>query len=195
MTTTIAILCSDLHLSLTAPVARTAEPDWLAAQGRVLKQVRLLQELAFDVPVIYAGDVFDRWNVSPELINWVIDNLPHGYAIPGQHDLPLHQYEDVNRSAYWTLVKAGVIEDLEYGKPIVVNDRLVLYGFPWGKKILSLADPIKGKLNVAVVHAYCWKAGYCYPGASQSVGVAEMSKMLSGYDAATFGDNHLYWMK
>ena len=32
----LAILCSDLHLQMKPPVARSAEPDWFAAMRRPL---------------------------------------------------------------------------------------------------------------------------------------------------------------
>ena len=52
---------------------------------RSLEQIRDLQK-EFDCPVICAGDIFDKWNSPPELINFAYDNLPEIYAIPGQHD-------------------------------------------------------------------------------------------------------------
>ena len=46
----IAILCSDLHLSHVAPVARSAENNWYAAMARALQELRELAE-EHDVPV------------------------------------------------------------------------------------------------------------------------------------------------
>jgi len=85
----LAILMADIHLSLKAPIWRSAEPDWLDAQARPLKEVKLLQD-KYKCPVICAGDIFDRsrktadgWNAPAELINYAIEYLPDDmYAIP-----------------------------------------------------------------------------------------------------------------
>ena len=55
----LAIFLADIHLSLKAPLWRSAEPDWLGAQVRTLEEVRELHEL-HKCPVICAGDIFDR---------------------------------------------------------------------------------------------------------------------------------------
>ena len=107
----IAVLCSDIHLSLKCPVARSAEPNWLEATKRSLDELRSVAE-EHNAHVVVAGDIFDRWNSPPEIINFAIENLPNCYAIPGQHDLPNHRYEEIERSAYYTLIKAGIIENL-----------------------------------------------------------------------------------
>ena len=99
----IAIFAADLHLSLKAPIWRSTEQDWFEAMLRPLVELRTLATL-HNCPIVYAGDIFDKWNSPPELINFAIEHLPKGHAIPGQHDLPLHNYEDIRKSAYWTLV-------------------------------------------------------------------------------------------
>ena len=116
-TRVVAIACADIHLQHTAPICRSGEPDWYAAMARPLEELRGLQE-NYDCPILCAGDVFNHWNnCPPELINWAIKHLPKMYAIPGQHDLPQHRLDDVRKSAYWTMVEAGVIENLPLGLP------------------------------------------------------------------------------
>jgi hypothetical protein len=63
-------------------------------------------------PIVYVGDIWDHYRQPPEAINWAIRELPKGYAIPGQHDLRHHNYEDIKKTAYWTLMEAGVILDM-----------------------------------------------------------------------------------
>lgn len=201
MTNPIAIFLADIHLSLTPPVARSAEPDWLDAQARVLSQVGDLAR-EFGCPIICAGDLFDRWNSGPELISFAIKNLPRMYAIPGQHDLPHHRIEDIRRSAYWTLVEAGVIIDISsrseqpvvrHGNFYPTNMRpLTLYGFPWGMGVAPRASKTDG-ISLAVVHAYCWIDGKGYPGAPNASKVGSFREKLSGYDVAVFGDNHQHF--
>ncbi len=215
----IAILLADIHLSLKAPVWRSAEEDWMEAQARPLKEVGLLQE-KYSCPVICAGDIFDRsrkiadgWNAPAELINFAINHLPEDmYTIPGQHDLPNHQYSDIKRSAYWTLVKANTIKDigvgLGLGGVVCVGNNLVLCGFPPGLEIDSLKNlcedgdngmypAIDGRLVLAVVHDYIWVKGKGYPNApDEKMLLVEKNPnkvyggKYYGYDVVVYGDNH-----
>jgi hypothetical protein len=149
------------------------------------------------VDIICAGDVFHKWNSPPELINWAIEHLPRMYAIPGQHDLPYHRYEDIKRSAYWTLVEAGRIENLPPCMGINVGKDLLVYGFPWGANLVKIPDSFKKelpgqkpKIHLAVVHAYCWSFGHSFPGVEEDKHANEWYKRLRSYDVAVFGDNH-----
>ena len=192
MTKALAIFCSDIHLSETAPPARSAEPDWMLAQFRMLEQVdRLHRE--YKCPIVCAGDIFHRHNPSPALINWAIRHLPKMLAVPGQHDLPHHRYEDVQRSAYWTLVMAGVIEDL--GLPnYFPESEFVLYGFPWDRQP-PVEMPTVGGLHIAVSHRFVWSHGTGYEGAPQDRLDGPTAEMYGGFDVAVFGDNHQGFMR
>lgn len=189
----VAVLCSDIHLSHNPPVARSAEPDWYAAMRRPIAEVRKLC-IQHACPLVIAGDIFDKWNSPAELINFAIEEFGKGfesvYAIPGQHDLPGHNYEERYRSAYHSLVLSEVIINLE--EPEVVSQgNLVLYPFPWGFSVVPLTGaPNGGLIHLAVVHSYVWQAGHSYPGADEKKIATSVLRTLQGYDAAVFGDNH-----
>lgn len=195
----VALACvSDVHLWHKSPPCRSGEPDWYAAMGRTLLQVRYVKESANGagqgVPLAYAGDVFDRWNAPPELISWAIKYLPSGFAVPGQHDLPYHRYDDVKKSAYWTLCEAGVLTNLRPGRPENVGG-VVLHGFPWGYPVEPpYGDSGLGQ-NVAIVHAYVWAEGRSHPEASRAQHFKRLAPALKGYAAAFFGDNHLPFVR
>jgi len=150
-----------------------------------------------DCPVLCAGDIFDKWNSPPELINFAYDNLPDNMiAIPGQHDLPLHKYDDIEKSAYWTLINTGKIKNLT--NQFQTGD-LILYGFPYGFKV-EQKDDIGGYgkefIHIAVVHEYRWIPGHSYPNAPTERKIHKRmsgvkGKKWLGYDAAVFGDNHI----
>jgi DNA repair exonuclease SbcCD nuclease subunit len=189
MNDVVALLCSDLHLSHTAPVARSAESDWYAAMARSLVELGDLQR-KYDCPVLIAGDIFDRWNCPPSLINFALKYLPDNvYAIPGQHDLPLHRIEDLTASAYWTLVKAGKIENFDYRTNVNGMD---LHGFSWGQRStqVDVSSVNDARLQIAVVHAYVWIEDHRYPVADDVSHAGVYSDRLKGYDVALFGDNH-----
>lgn len=192
----MAVLCSDVHLSHSAPLCRTGERDWYQAQERVLGEVIGLAN-HYRCPLVVAGDIFDRWNSPPELVNFAIDIFRQAiapvYAIPGQHDLPNHVYGYMHKSAYGTLVKSGAIKDLR-GQHGPTNYKVhgitvSLYGFPWGFPVQPPSQPSEG-MRLAVVHQYIWKKGKGYPGAPEESRYTRMIRNLQGYTAAVFGDNH-----
>ena len=198
----IAILCADLHLTIKPPIWRSAEPNWLEAQANPLDEIQCLQNKYNGCPILCAGDIFDSWNCSPELINWVIECLPDNmYCIPGQHDLPLHQYEDIHKSAYWTLVVAEKIENLLLSTPctaVQFFEKIVLYGFPYGTsfKKSSFDNSIFNDtpLNIALVHDYVWHGNNKYPNAPVENHIGRAGEMIGnkflGYDVIVYGDNH-----
>jgi predicted phosphodiesterase len=187
----IAVLCADIHLSHTPPVARSVEPDWYTAQERILEQ---LVVLARDnkVPIYVAGDIFDRWNPPVELVNFLIEFIKEReaviHAIPGQHDLPYHDKNQVFKSAYRTLVLSGVVSTLTPG---VFSDRANVMGAHYDE-IPKLSKKVKKGLNVAVCHKYVWmNSDNSYPGAPVEGSVKTLAKKLKGFDVAIFGDNHI----
>ena len=193
----LAILCSDLHFGHTAPAARSCE-DWYAVQKRYLDQLRALQAKNKNCPIIIAGDLFDKWTsaASPaQLVNFLIAELPDGcFGIPGQHDLPEHRYDGIERTPYWTLVAAGKLTNIYPDKPLRIDGDLIAYGFPWGHELKPCSRPDVPGLNficLAVVHAYIWGKDFGgYPGAPEDQRVESYLSKLEGYDAAVFGDNH-----
>lgn len=153
----------------------------------------------YGCPVIVAGDLFHKWDSPPELINFAIKWMPKDVvAVPGNHDLPEHRYDQIKRSAYWTLVEAGKIEDLPPGVQIRINKFLTVTGFPHGH---TPTPPEGGKLvrstardsiELAVIHDYVWINGKSFPGCPVLQHADQWSKRLvhCGFDAAHFGDNH-----
>ncbi len=192
MTEPLAIVCSDIHLCHTPPAARAAEPNWYAAMGRALDQLREIQE-DVRVPILCGGDLFDRWNSGPELINWAMRKLPEMYAIPGQHDLPYHRIEDIRKSAYWTLVEARTIKDMGQAPNMIRATKLFVHPFPWGSNLNSLTfenGKRSDEIDVALAHRCVWGTESPYPGAPADGQAAAVAKQLKGFDVAVFGDNH-----
>jgi Calcineurin-like phosphoesterase len=186
----IAIACADIHLSLNPPLARKGEEQqpggWFAAMARPLKELEDLKMDLGGVPILMAGDLFDRHNPSPELINFAMDHLPEMYAIPGQHDLPFHSYADIEKSAYWTMVKHERIHHID---SFVRFGPHKVTGFGWGRKVEPTTNP--PGLNIALVHEYTWMEGAGYLGAPHSQKVCP--SRYDGYDTVIIGDNHISW--
>jgi DNA repair exonuclease SbcCD nuclease subunit len=198
MSKPIAVCVADIHLSHTAPIARSEEPNWYDAMERTLNQLREIAS-KLKVPIICAGDIFHKWQAPPELINFAIRNLPEMYSVAGNHDLPSHNYEAIERSAYWTLVEAGIVHNLAPGKPCATGNRnslnLVAHGFPCGVALgnggLRRSKTQDVRLyHLAVVHHYAWRKGHTYPGADPESHVDALREKLAEFDAVVFGDNH-----
>ena len=188
----VGILCADIHLCGKPPIARSGEPDWYKAMVRPLREVKALAE-THHAPVLCAGDVFDHWRSEPELINFALNELPEMWAIPGQHDLPQHSMELIHRSAFQTLVQAGVIH-IPDPAGTEISDDVVVYPFPWG---VPLTFPHRnssvGKLDVALLHEYVWTPGTEFGGgaAPKSGEVSSLMIRAKGFDVVVSGDNHI----
>jgi hypothetical protein len=193
----IAIVGSDLHLTDRVPIAR-AEKNWLEVLAGYLVEVELLRK-SYGVPFLVAGDVFDKPNPSPAVVNFAFDHLPdRTWAIPGQHDLQYHNYEDIDQTAYWTLVMGGKIKHLIRGQAHVFASfegsegwAWYVVGWPWGSEPTAIEE-MEDTDNkfLALVHSYIWTKGHKFKNAPQKAVVSKWEDRLDGYDAAVFGDNH-----
>lgn len=189
----VAMFVADLHLTLNPPVARSAELNWLAAQERSLFQLRELWHRLKHPALFYAGDIFDRWNVPPELINFALERLPKGYGIPGNHEMPYHDPKQLRKSPYWTLVEAGVIQNMDDESsniiPIDANG-VTVCGFGYGAKLRPA--PLGDGIRVAMVHRYIWTKETGHPQAQDEDRAYSVAEELRehGYHIGIFGDNH-----
>lgn len=185
---------SDVHLSHKPPLARSCEKNWYEVQARYLKQVEDLRA-KHGADCLIAGDLFHSWREPSECVNFAMKHLPKNcYAIPGQHDLPYHRYENIKQTPYWTLVQAGTIENIPVDEWRLIRSNLRVHAFPWGFPITPPAEPDDGiAIQIALVHKYIWRDNTnCYHGASVDSSVDRFAARgdFKGYHALIFGDNH-----
>jgi len=125
-----------------------------------LDALRFILQTARDkkCPLILNGDIFHRAVSSIDLVNLVLAVFLEYkdvkvIAIPGNHDLPYHTLENIDRSAYGILEKAGVLKphpdafpfgcdnaESVAGHELIVIHRLVLEkdpGFYMGSDCMS----------------------------------------------------------
>lgn len=184
----IAIACADLHLSHDPPRARANEPNWYAVMQR---QLRELDSLADEhrVPILIAGDVFDRWNCSIELLNFALEVFPSRCCvIPGQHDIPNHNYKEMHRSPFHTLLMSGLVIDLTKQVTLRAEDHITAIGFGWGCKVKPR------QASIAVVHDYIYTTKTdSFPQAPKEkrIGRRKDQASLNSYRLCIFGDNHI----
>lgn len=189
----VAILCSDLHWSHLPPIARAGRGvDWYEVMGDYMDQLKQLAD-ELDVPVICAGDIFNHWDEPASLINLCLERMPHLFAVPGQHDLPHHCYDDKWRSAYHTLCEAGKITNLTPNVYRRITGSVVVYGLPWqyGLDMPEEIELFEGDILVLVRHKYIWmNTATKYEGAPKESRAIEQIDDLRNFDVAVFGDNH-----
>ena len=185
-TDVVALLIADLHLSHKPPISRI--DNWYESMVKGMGQLRALWDIHRKVPIICAGDIFDKWNPNPELINLAIRYLPNMYAVPGQHDLAWHNYSDIKKTGYWTLVESGVITNLEPDNPVEIGT-IRLWGFPWGFDLQPPKNPHDLITEIAVVHKYLWMKGTGHHNASDKAKVQNIR--INGFDLVVSGDNHI----
>jgi len=186
-----AILCSDLHMSHSPPLARSGEPDWYEAMARPLRELCDLADDSLGLPVLCGGDVFEKWNCPPKLITFVMRELPDNFnSVMGQHDLPYHSWEQRESSAFWTLVESGAIDLISGWRS---DGRTALRGFRWGEELESCRrEPDRDEdVAIAIAHQYVWRRGAVDPVvARKENSFVQTAKKLQGFDVALFGDNH-----
>jgi hypothetical protein len=149
----------------------------------------------WSTPIICAGDVFDRWNPSSELVRFAIQKLPLMAAIPGQHDLRYHDYESRLRGAYGCLVAADILFDLPAMEWTSIGVQgLQVWAMPWGRwEPPTEADnhPFDG-IKLGVLHKYAWSNQFnCHAKAEES---SRFERLYPNLDAMIIGDNHIPWM-
>lgn len=106
-----AILCADLHIREDQPVCRT--DNYFAAQEKKLRFIfNLSKEHA--CPIYCAGDFFDKAKSSKRLEIFIMELIKEYdadiYCIPGNHDLPCHNLDELNNSSLGILEGATVIK-------------------------------------------------------------------------------------
>ncbi len=185
-----AIIFSDVHLRDTQPVCR--KDDFWETQKKKLDWLRSFhRHIDINIPVLCGGDVYHEWKTSPKLIDMGIDYLPKNMvSIPGQHDMPNHNYKLINESGYGILSKTDKIQNdtgVHKGLYDQGRDKLVLWFFPYGAELHSI-DPKDNEVNVAIVHHFVYKGRKPFPG--QLTGVKSLLKKLEGYQLVITGDNH-----
>lgn len=156
--------------------------------ANTLQQLGAVAE-EYDAPILCAGDIFHHWRTAPELINFAINFLPKMYAIPGQHDLPLHNMELIHKSAYWTMCLIGRVTPVHHQVPLAIENNIVIHAFPWGTTIEPMEDESK-KYHVAICHEYFWNASHSFPGAPEEQEMGRYKDKIQGYHGVAYGDNH-----
>lgn len=179
------IVGGDLHAGNLKPDCR--DDDYLDALLEKIAFFSKLQRL-YGCPIIFPGDLFDQWKADSVLLNKLLKVWPKGVvlAVPGQHDLPQHNIELQEKTAFQTLVLAGKIQDV--ASTPYVGERVTVCGRAWGGEEPHEAHPAAIAGKVLVWHVTTWEKPFA-PG--QKAGEAtRLLKANKGWGLIVTGDNH-----
>ena len=185
------VLLSDPHIRSDVPRCRNEEEF----HPSMLAKLEFIKDLCnkHKCPLICTGDIGHHpaksWSIwLIERVISIFKDIDCGvYAVPGQHDLPNHNIEDIRDSAFGILMQAGVIHQLSYIEPVEVGNNILLYGFPFGSEFVNLKT-YKNHRNVAVIHKMIIQDKELWPG--QTDPKANLLLKKHNYDLIVSGDNH-----
>lgn len=184
-----AILCADIHIRADSPKART--DDFHAAMWAKWSAILKLAHENDNCPVLVAGDLGERaewpnWLLERFINEWMAYEVPV-LAIPGQHDLPGHNLDMLERSALGVLDAAGVVTVM-VDDWLDIGNNVAVQPFPYGTE---MQGHVTGKkYNVAMAHQLVtegaapeWKGQAVNPGKA-------LLKKFPEYNLIITGDNH-----
>lgn len=109
------IITADWHIRNTRPRCRVDE-DWIKTQQKALNQIAEICENK-SAPLMIVGDIFNsNSDTSFECINMVqklADRIGGIYILAGNHDLPYHSSENIDKSAIGVLLQSENIYKIE----------------------------------------------------------------------------------
>ena len=108
------IIAADWHIRATRPRCRIDE-DWMETQKKALKRiVKISKEKA--APVLVVGDLFhsnsDTSFECIQMVQNVADELGEMYILAGNHDLPYHSSENIEKSAIGILFNSNKVHSI-----------------------------------------------------------------------------------
>jgi predicted phosphodiesterase len=131
------LVSSDWHLRTDKPRCRV--DDWMTTQRERLEWlVTVINQ--HSCPMYVAGDIMDSGTANPALENMIISVLKKAEypikTIAGNHDVLYHNIKHLEKSSYWVLHQAGVIDHqpdekecvtaFQYGEEITNNTGIMM---------------------------------------------------------------------
>jgi len=180
------LMMSDLHLRDVAPEHRT--DDYFASMQSKLRQIEELRN-KHNTDILDGGDLFHKWKVSPWLLGWAIRNLPENiYTVAGNHDMPGHNFDNIEKSGLHVLTEAEKVTLLNSHDPLELGN-MRIYGVNY-KGQIPAPDKIKDRKNILVCHEEIYRDDATL----EKIGFIStdnfLSKWSKHYDFILTGHNH-----
>lgn len=189
-----AIITGDIHLRDDVPICRT--DDYIMAMWKKIEFIRQLQE-KYKCFILDAGDLFDTWRPSHLLVVQALQRLPEKmYTVPGNHEIPQHNIDLLEKSALAVLDaahKVNVLSDAGVAQTIIRKEvfRMRLFPYPYGSNYKDLIHEVRPdiavKCDVAIIHEMFYRdhINPLIPGESAESMIGDMP-----FDLIVTGHNH-----
>lgn len=180
-----AILCADLHFRDDVPQCRT-DDYWAAQDGKVDFILELQNR--YHIPVLVAGDFFNRAKSSPYLEAWLISKLCGNWiVVPGQHDMPNHREDLLPKSSLNVLWNSESIRLLRGDHSLHMGNQLNIHAYPYGRSPKPQETATSPPNRQICVAHHLVAADFSE---HESEKAREFLKRMKGYDLVLTGDNH-----
>lgn len=144
--------------------------------------------------VLHSGDLFDRGRPMQAqlleiLVMRVLRKLSDAgiafLAVPGNHDLPYHQLNEVHRSSFGVIADTGLMEDIT-GRVEQLGEGVSVFGAAWTQDLPTAFPDPEASFRIGL-----WHVGVNMPG-EEDLSTAEMFTDFPEYDLIVTGHNHQY---
>lgn len=145
------LITGDWHIREDQPTSRT--DDFWETQKRKLEWLFEFAVMKGCSHILQPGDFFNRGRpVQSQILEVFMIQLLQKHrvsvlAVPGNHDLPYHRMDQLDRSSIGVLIEGGFVWNLD-ANPLSVQD-IEVFGAGWGNE-LPKTDP--EKLSIGVAH-------------------------------------------
>lgn len=187
------IFFSDIHLMDSNPICRL-DHFQMSMREKVQYLLDYAKEQEHDIFI--AGDICDKWKLSPALEGWFIKVVKASgvniYTICGQHDLPEHNMRRLEEGSYHVFMMAGIIQHLDSPVSFQYDDNpfntIDMYPYNWNDD-LYCPENMDAEKNIAIVHHFVYKGAEPWPGCTEPNNL-QMIRKLKNFDLIVCGDNH-----
>jgi len=183
------VITADWHLREDLPVCRNDE-DWFYVQQQAVRSVFSYAEKV-EADVIVCGDVFHRSHVHPSLVTMLLQEIArfkqNVFVIPGQHDLPYHSLDYVQRSSFGNLLAVASMQHTN----LFTADRIGVT-LPYGsvKSVMSRGEGKDIQGTFLIIHQLTLKESSNLFPADSFVTAKELLQQFPGVQYIFTGDNH-----
>ena len=178
-----ALLASDWHWREDIPTCRV--DDFMQAQICKAKYAKEICD-KYNIPLLIAGDIFDHWKPSPELLRIALEYMPEFICIPGQHDNQNHNLELFNKSGLAVLQEANKAEVILNHETTIDCDGFTVVGFPYGIEPKPRRKRRDQEPYICLIHMQISLEKAMF----ETRNAYDVLEGLKGYDLILSGDNH-----
>lgn len=176
------LVTADLHLRNDQPICRVDE-DWLGFTQKALFSILDIANKNNVDQIHIVGDIFHRAKSPNRIVNiflkFVLASKIPIYIMPGQHDLPMHNYDLVEESSY------GIVESL--AKQNFMNCHLLDNVVPFGDEEVTRHSD---EYPILHMHQFVVKTTKDIPPNSNAIDALTIHNKYPSFDFIVIGDNH-----